>query len=139
MPKIALALPALALVVACAQTPRDQARAAAEAERAEQDLSKELAGLTPGEPRGCLNTSETRNAQSRGYGTKIVYIVSPGVKYVTDAGPGCEGLGRRDDILVTTSPTGQLCRGDIARTIDRTSRFPTGSCAFGDFTPYRRP
>ena len=33
----------------------------------------------------------------------------------------------------------RLMFGDIARTFDQASRFPTGSCSFGDFVPYRKP
>ena len=45
---------------------------------------------------------------------------------------------KRDDILVTRSFTGQLCRGDIVRTVDRFNGFPSGACTFGEFIPYSR-
>ena len=38
----------------------------------------------------------------------------------------------------TRTPSGQLCRGDIAQAVDRTANFPAGSCSFGDFVPYTR-
>ena len=59
------------------------------------------------------------------------------VRFVTQT-TGCRDVGR-GNILVTRTPTTQLCRGDIATTVDSTSRIQTGACSFGDFIPYRRP
>ena len=42
------------------------------------------------------------------------------------------------DAIVTSTPSTQLCRGDIARIVDLVSRIPRDSCAFGDFVPYTR-
>ena len=135
-------IPLLAIVPAlagCASTPASRAAAAQQATDDQVGLRKELAGLVPAE-RGesCLNSIDLRNAQAiRNYGPTIVYSLSRSVKYVTTTSGGCDNLDR--DILVTVSNSGQLCRGDIARTVDRVARFQTGSCSFGDFVRYRRP
>jgi hypothetical protein len=136
----ALTFAALACIAAgCAATPRDRERAAADRASAEQRLATELAGLVPGEPVDCLPLAPTQSYSTKGFGDVLVYRASNRLKYRNDAGPGCSGVGRNDDILVTVSPTGRLCRGDFARTVDRSSRINTGGCALGAFIPYKRP
>jgi hypothetical protein len=98
-------------------------------------LDQALAGLTPGQPVSCL--PQARSPTSSGYGSTVLYRVSRTEIYRNDLGPGCEGVGR-GDIMVTQNPIGRSCRGDIIQLLDRGSRFPTGSCAFSDFVPYRR-
>lgn len=132
------ALAALAILAACTTTPAQEKRAAAAQAGTDEALATELAGLVPGEPSDCLPAPARTQMSSKGFGSTIVYRVSSDLKYRTDTN-GCEGVGRRDDILVTQTPIGRTCRGDIAQTIDRTSRFPTGGCSFGSFVPYRRP
>ena len=39
--------------------------------------------------------------------------------------------------LVTRSQGSQLCRGDIGTVTDMTSGMVVGSCALGDFVPYK--
>jgi hypothetical protein len=109
-----------------ATTPQVSAQAAA-------GLDKELAGLTPHGSTSCI--SLTRSQQSHGYGPTIVYIVSPQLKYRSDTSGGCEGMGR-GDVLITRTPSTQLCQGDIATTVDAASRTFTGSCSFGPFVRY---
>jgi hypothetical protein len=134
-----LALLTLAALAGCSTTPREAEQAAEAAAATEDRLAVALAGLTPGPPQACLEPFATRrNASVKGYGSTLVYTISRNLKYVTVA-PGCEGVGRREDILITSTPIGRNCSGDIVQTVDRTSRFPTGSCAFGQFVPYRRP
>jgi hypothetical protein len=129
---------ALLALAACAATPADQRRAAdAEAVR-QQKLANEFAGLVPGEPVSCLPLSPAQQYRTEVYGSTIVYVASRTLKYRNETGGGCGGVGHRDDILITNSPTGRLCRGDLARTVDRASRIETGGCALGEFTPYRK-
>jgi hypothetical protein len=122
------------LLSGCAATAADTARDQRVAARQQNGLARELAGLTRGETRACLPYGRTN--QTRGYGSTIVYVVSPRLKYVTEAS-GCEALSR-GDTLVTVQTTGQLCRGDNSRTINAISRLPTGICSLGDFTEYRK-
>lgn len=125
---------AMVAVAGCAATPKEQAAAAARAAVAQESLDQALAGLTPDKPVTCLPNFQNR--QLKAYGQTLVYTVSRNLKYRTDTSGGCEGVAR-GDILVTRSPQGRLCSGDIAQTVDQASRFPTGSCAMGDFVPYR--
>ena len=128
-------LPAM-MLVGCTQTQAEVERAQVREADVQQKLAKELAGLVPGKPETCL--TQFPQKQSSGYGATILYRVNNGLVYRSDTVGGCEGIAR-GDILVTRTPSGQLCRGDIAQTFDQTSRFPTGSCSFGDFIPYRKP
>lgn len=101
-------------------------------------LARELAGLTPGTPQSCLNTFETRNASAQSFGDTLVYRTTGSRRYVTVT-TGCTDIGGNgDNILITKTFSTQLCRGDIATTVDRTSHFFSGSCSFGDFVPYTR-
>lgn len=131
-----LMLPAAMLASGCTQTQAEVERAQVRDASVQEKLAKELAGLVPGKPQNCI--SQFPQKSSSGYGATILYRANSKLIYRNDTAGGCEGIGR-DDILVTRTPTGQLCRGDIAQTFDRTSRFPTGSCSFGDFIPYRKP
>ena len=135
---IKTALPTIAAlgIAACAQTPAETARAAQDAAATQSGLDRALAGLRPVGTSSCLNNFQNPHLQA--YGRTLVYAVSNGRKYRSDTAGGCESVAR-GDILVTTSPQGRVCAGDIAQTIDRTARFPTGSCAIGEFTEYRRP
>ncbi len=129
----------LALTLAgCTTSLREAERSANAAAAAQDALAGELAGLVPGQPSACLPQPGRVQLSSRGFGSTIVYEVSRDLKYRNDTTGGCEGVGR-GDILVTSTPTGRVCRGAIARTVDRGSAFHTGSCALGDFVPYRRP
>ena len=130
-----LMLPALVLG-ACTQTQAEVERARVHEAGVQDKLAKELAGLVPGKPATCIN--QFPQQQSSGYGATILYRVSRNLVYRSETAGGCEGIAR-GDILVTRTSGGQLCRGDIAQTLDQSSRFPTGSCSFGEFVPYRRP
>lgn len=134
-----LALASLAVLAGCATSPEQERRAAEVEAESRRELAAELAGLVRGDTTSCLPVVGRTAVSSEGYGDAIVYRVSDDLKYVTQTSGGCEGVGRRDDILVTRTPQGRVCSGDIAQTFDRVSRFPTGGCSFGEFTAYRRP
>lgn len=133
-------LPLLVGLAACAQTPGERTRAAQDQAATQQKLAAALAGMTPGEPTSCISQIQLGGGSDvQAYGSTLVYTVSPRLKYRSDTTGGCEGVGSNgNDILVTVTPSTQLCRGDIAQTVDRTSRFPDGSCSFGAFVPYRK-
>jgi hypothetical protein len=126
----------LLALAACAPTEAERRRSDDAAARSQSKLERELRGLVAAGSANCLPS--IRQRQARAYGATIVYEVSKNLKYRSDTTGGCEGM-ERGDILITQSPTGNLCRGDIATTVDPASRFQTGSCSFGDFVPYRRP
>ena len=127
---------AVALAVAgCTPTPQQRIATQEANAAAAEKLGKALAGPTPGQPTSCMPRFPTTQVQA--FGPTILYTVSRGLKYRTDTAGGCERVGR-GDILVTRSPSGQLCQGDIATTIDQTARTFSGSCSFGPFVRYSK-
>ena len=133
-PLMALGLATIA-IGSCAMTPAETARADAAKAKTRADLDKALAGLTGTGTSDCAPPSMT-SASLKAYGSTLVYTVSKNLKYVNETTGGCENV-ESGDILVTKSPTGRLCRGDIARTVMPTARIPSGSCALGSFVTYR--
>ena len=134
IPRPFIALAAIA-IAGCTQTPQQLAQAQQASATAAADLAKELAGLTPSNSTTCLPPFPT--TQVKAFGPTLVYVVSSGVKYRSDTAGGCERVGR-GDILITRTPTGQLCQGDIATTVDSASRTFSGSCSFGPFVRYSK-
>lgn len=134
-----LFVPSLLLFIAgCAATPKETARAEADQARRADKLAARLAGYTPGSPQDCLPIMRP-DAPSETLGSTILYVQSSKLLYRNDTTGGCESA-ERGDYYVTVSPSGRLCRGDIARTIQPNSgNIPTGSCALGAFVPYTRP
>ena len=140
MRSLILPLIAVAGLAACTQTPAESARAADRAAADQARLEHRLAGLVPGKPQACINDFETRDAQVSSYGNTILYSVGSGVAYRSDTAGGCSDLGGGGhNILVTRTFTSQLCQGDIATTIDNSSRIQSGSCSFGPFVRYAKP
>lgn len=130
-------LPSLLIfAAACTPTARDLDRRAGAEAASRAALDKELAGLVPGQPQGCVQQFQLR--ASKRFGDIIVYQTNGSQRYVTRTNGGC-GQDSDDSYLVTRTPTGQLCRGDIAQAISRTAQFPVGACSFGDFVPYSKP
>lgn len=132
-PLASLSVAAIALS-SCTMTPAETARAADAKAATQAALGKELAGLTPIETKDCMDNYQSSSLKA--YGGTLVYSVSRKLKYVNDTGGGCEAV-ERGDILVTKSPSGRLCRGDIAQTVMPGSHVPSGSCALGSFVTYR--
>lgn len=129
-----LSLSVLTVAAACTPTPREQLAIDQRLKTEQQKLDARLAGLTPGKPTSCM--PQFGNPQVSSHGPTLLYRVSNSLIYRTDTTGGCADLDR--NILITRTPTGQTCRGDIATTIDTASRFMTGSCSFGEFVPYRK-
>ena len=128
IPLAAAALGAGAVAIA-ESAPKDRAAVN------EAAFQKEVQGLTPGKPTDCIDT-RFNNASLKAIGSRLIYRVNSKKLYVNDTAGGCEGVAR-GDALVTKQFSSQLCRGDIARTVDMTSRINTGSCAMGSFIPYQ--
>lgn len=102
----------------------------------EERLQKLLDGRVAGKPVSCINLRDIQSSQIIDK-TAIVYRVG-GKLYVNRPRGGADWLDS-DDILVTHTVTGQLCRIDTVRLIDRASRFQRGFVSLGDFVPYAKP
>ncbi len=122
------------LLAGSAALSKDSYRERQEA-RDRTELAKALDGFTAGKPTACIDPRRMNETQR--IGDTIIYKASRNELYVNDTGGGCFGL-RNGDAIVTKSYSGQLCRGDIVTTVDLPARIPSGSCAFGDFVPYRK-
>lgn len=132
-------LPILCLAAAAACAPT-AAEVASNADRAAADSAKidrALRGYAVDRTDSCLSDIDRRTARSTEVGSTILYRIGSNRIVRNDMNGNCP-LGRQDAILVTQTPTGQLCRGDITQLVDRTSRFPVGSCIYGDFVTYRK-
>lgn len=126
-------MPAAAIVVlaACATASAPPQRAAEDQAR----LDKLLAGKTPGEPRRCLPMYRTRDMVV--IDDYTIAFRDGRTVYVNQPLGGCGRLGSGNYALVTRTFGSELCRGDIAQVVDTGSRMFAGSCAMGDFIPYR--
>ena len=97
----------------------------------------ELNGRVPGPARNCVQVTSRsqslRPAKSNGH---LLLYGSGNTIWVSDLG-SC-GFNRDNDALVVEPSTSSLCRGDIIRSVDRSSRIPGPTCVLGDFIPYTR-
>ena len=125
---------AAALVLgSCATAPAEQTRSP----RAAQELADALAGRVAGPPQRCITTYRTTKVNPIDDFT-ILYDQGSTI-YVQNPRGGCPGIGSGSDILVTRQVGNQICDGEIAQTVDLTSRVARGGCVFGPFVPYTRP
>ena len=121
------------LLAACSTAPAEQTRSP----QASQELADALAGRVAGPPQRCITTYRTTKVQPIDDFT-ILYDQGSTI-YVQNPRGGCPGVGSGRDILVTRQTTNQLCDGEIAQTVDLTSRVERGGCVFGPFVPYTKP
>lgn len=100
-------------------------------------LEAALAGKTPGEKVSCVPRQPSSNLTAIS-GNVLLYRVNSRLIYRNDLIGSCAGLSRGDTLIVRTYGA-QYCRGDMASSADLVAGMVTGSCALGDFTPYRAP
>lgn len=98
-------------------------------------MDKALTGLVPGEKVNCVNREPQTNFTVIS-GNTLLYRVSKKLVYKNELIGSCTGLARGDTMIVRTWGS-QYCRGDITTSADLMTGINTGSCALGDFTPYR--
>lgn len=98
--------------------------------------ARELIGRTAGAPQHCVTFTSLGTLR-----------VSDGNSHVLVYGDGrtiwANQIGQcrfgSNDILITEPRGSQYCRGDIVRSMDRTSRIPGPTCILSDFVPYSLP
>lgn len=103
---------------------------------APETLDQILAGRTAGASVACVGLRQLGG--NRSVDGAIVFGDGNRRIYVNRPRQPCPSLANGRSLIVHT-PTGQLCRGDIAVVADITSRSEIGACGLGDFTPYDRP
>jgi hypothetical protein len=99
-------------------------------------LDKELKGKIAGKPVNCLSNSSTSNV-IRISDDMLLYRQSGRLVYQNKLRYACPGLERGDDLLVTETFGGSLCRGDLIRLVDRSSGIQGPVCSLGEFVPYK--
>lgn len=129
-----LTLPILLLLAGCATGAGDSGEGARQPKQIAK-VAEALRGLTPGKPQNCIDQSRVQ--QIKTFENTILYEYSRREIYRNDTSAGCFGL-RTGDIVVTRTPSGQLCQGEIIRTVDGGTRTPSGACGLGQFVPYRK-
>ena len=103
----------------------------------QQGPESELAGRVAGAPEHCVSISSSENLRVSDSDPHLMLYGNGRIIWANSLGPGCSL--NRDDIPVIEPTGSSFCRGDIVRSIDRTSHLPGRTCVFGDFIPYRRP
>lgn len=101
----------------------------------QQSFDKALAGKVAGKPESCLPLYRSNDMTVIDDDT-ILYRDGR-TTYVNKPLGGCNNLGNGSYALVTHSQGSQICRGDIAQVRDISAGINVGSCALGDFVPYR--
>ena len=126
-----LATAAVGLAACATATSQPEQRSA----KAQATYDRLLAGKTAGRPEKCLPLRSSNDMVVIDDDT-ILYRDGR-TTYVNKPLGSCSLLARGSYALVTRSIGSQLCRGDIGTVTDMTSGMTVGSCAMGDFVPYR--
>lgn len=95
-----------------------------------------LQGYSAGKPTSCLPVG--RSFSSRVVGDRtVLFRISSRELYRNDLPEGC-GRINPAAALISRTPAGRLCRGDIVDFVELRTGFQFGACPLGDFVPYRR-
>lgn len=131
-----LALIAIAALTTAPAFADRKSQRAADIAAGEAELAKAIKGLVPGKEFSCLPPGRSGDGQNIDH-VGILYGFGS-QKYLSRMDPDCATF-RFTDIPVIVSNGGQICRGDMVRIVDSSSRFPKGSCVLGPFIPYTKP
>ncbi|MBT2186276.1 hypothetical protein [Sphingobium nicotianae] len=104
--------------------------------REAKDLERLLAGKVAGAPVSCISSYDSSKLQVLGDNI-LVYRVNKDLLYRNNLQGSCHGLAQGDTLVMNRLDASQYCRGDIAHVVNLTSGSMTGSCALGDFIPYK--
>lgn len=126
---------ALLLAAGSSAAPSRQPHVDERARAAEAKLATLLSGYVAGPAQDCLPINRSQY-HTTGVGDTLLYRANRNLIYRNDT-DGCSGV-ERGDALITRNFSNQLCRGQIATTVDTIANFQTGSCALGAFVPYKR-
>jgi hypothetical protein len=127
----------LGSVVGCTYAPAPQAPMVDA--RAQQKLSRLLAGKVAGPPQSCLPSYRQKDMTVIDDYT-IAFRDGVDRVWITKPRGGCNLLASGSYALVTRSGGGLgLCRGDIGNVVDTMNHVTVGSCVLSDFIPYTTP
>ncbi len=133
--RLLAATPVVTLLVACAGQPMTADRDP----RGEARLAQALAGKVAGRPISCL--PHFRTSQMEVIDRETILFRDGRTSYVQHTNGHCYPNGPRGGYALVTHQYGNagICRGDIGKVLDTSSRMFLGSCSFNDFIPYRTP
>lgn len=136
MKTVAIAALMATALAGCAHA-REEAPPKLTAKQAER-LDKALKGKVAGKPEACVSMIPGGSRLETISDDVLIYTVNRNLVYRNDLSGTCNGISRGDTLVL--KPTGsQYCRGDIAHVADLSIGMRSGSCALGDFVPYRTP
>jgi hypothetical protein len=94
-------------------------------------------GKIAGEPRDCLPT--LGNATPIAVGEDIIAFRRGDIVYRNNLRSICPGLNSKKDILIPVIRSGNVCKNDQVRRVDRFTGIPRSLCVLGEFVPYSKP
>ena len=99
-------------------------------------LPGELAGYAAGAPQSCVPTSTSQSL--RVIDSSTLAYGSGKTIYVNHLGGACPALSPLNTLIVDAQ-SGQYCRGDRVRGLEREGLIPGPVCILGTWVPYRMP
>lgn len=100
----------------------------------EAKLARVLEGRVAARPVNCITLRRIRS--SRIIDRTAIVFEGGGTLYVNRPPSGAESLSD-SHVLVTKSPTGQICRGEVVQLFEPASTIQAGTASLGEFVPYR--
>ena len=126
----------LSTIAGCTYAPAPQAPMVDA--KAQQKLSRLLAGKVPGVPQSCLPSYRQKDMVVIDDYT-IAFRDGVDRVWINKPPGGCNLLSAGPYALVTHTSIGSTCRGDIASVVDTMNHVTVGSCVMSDFIPYTTP
>lgn len=87
-----------------------------------------------GEPVSCI--PQTRLRRSTAASDDVLLYDDGSTVYVNAPYLGCRGA--RNNAMISRTPTGRMCSGDIILVQDLVARVPLGSCSLSQFVPFKK-
>ncbi|MFY7743895.1 MAG: hypothetical protein ACOVQY_00610 [Erythrobacter sp.] len=103
--------------------------------KGELRLAKMLEGRVAGEPVICIRAFPSQRMQTI---DGVAYVYGSGNTIYVQRTRNPDAIDDTDALVVTRTNGTQLCRFDIATTVDAVNGFFTGAVMFEDFVPYTR-
>jgi hypothetical protein len=103
--------------------------------KGEKRLARMLEGRVAGEPQNCIPVRPTEGVTTI---ARTAYVYDRGSTIYVQRTQNPDDISRNDILVIQRFNGTQLCRQDIATTVDRFVGFMTGVVQFDDFIPYTK-
>jgi len=104
-------------------------------ERGQKIAQNYLKDRVAGKPVSCVPRMRLR--RSAAASDDVLMYDDGAVVYVNTPYLGCPRA--RDNVLISVSPSAQMCSGDIIQVADVQVGIPLASCTLNQFVPFRKP